>query len=325
MAEISLDAPAVLVFSEAEMSAEREALLLECGSYPDKGLVVTEEDLDGIVGRFSADGAPIKVEHMDTPLDPLGRVEKVWRDGSVLMAKLLFPPDLASFLRRRGVQKLSVGLSREAVGLALAEVSLVLKPRIQAAAMFGESSPVAQARHPPLGGKGTGWEFGGGVGEGVAMADGVKGDSAKDVEIARLSAALVSREVEGQVQRLKAEGRVVPATEGLVRALLSVPTGALVTLSAGAEGLPVSEVFLSYLQAQPPVVSFGEVALSGGGEAAAGTATRSHHHAQGDKPALTADEEAFLRKLGLDPAAVQHMMRHGNLPAHAAAHTGKGN
>ena len=326
MAErVTMEAPAALTFSEGEMSAEREALLLECGSYPDKGLVVTEEDLDGIVGRFSSDGAPIKVEHMDTPLDPLGRVEKVWRDGSVLMAKLLFPPDLASFLRRRGVQKLSVGLSREAVGLALAEVSLVLKPRIQAAAMFGESSPVAQARHPPLGGKGTGWEFGGGVGEGVAMADGVKGDSAKDVEIARLSAALVSREVEGQVQRLKAEGRVVPATEGLVRALLSVPTGALVTLSAGAEGLPVSEVFLSYLQAQPPVVSFGEVALSGGGEAAAGTATRSHHHAQGDKPALTADEEAFLRKLGLDPAAVQHMMRHGNLPAHAAAHTGKGN
>ena len=326
MAErVTMEAPAALTFSEGEMSAEREALLLECGSYPDKGLVVTEADLDGIVGRFSADGAPIKVEHMDTPLDPLGRVEKVWRDGSVLMAKLLFPPDLASFLRRRGVQKLSVGLSREAVGLALAEVSLVLKPRIQAAAMFGESSPVAPARHPPLGGKGTGWEFGGGVGEGVAMADGVKGDSAKDVEIARLSAALVSREVEGQVQRLKAEGRVVPATEGLVRALLSVPTGALVTLSAGAEGLPVSEVFLSYLQAQPPVVSFGEVALSGGGEAAAGTATRSHHHAQGDKPALTADEEAFLRKLGLDPAAVQHMMRHGNLPAHAAAHTGKGN
>ena len=325
MAEISLDAPAVLVFSEAEMSAEREALLLECGSYPDKGLVVTEEDLDGIVGRFSSDGAPIKVEHMDTPLDPLGRVEKVWRDGSVLMAKLLFPPDLASFLRRRGVQKLSVGLSREAVGLALAEVSLVLKPRIQAAAMFGESSPVAPARHPPLGGKGTGWEFGGGVGEGVAMAGGdavnQEKSQEKDREIARLSAALVSREVEGQVQRLKAEGRVVPATEGLVRALLSVPTGALVTLSAGAEGLPVSEVFLSYLQAQPPVVNFGEVALSGGGEAAAGTATRSHHHAQGDKPALTADEEAFLRKLGLDPAAVQHMMRHGNLPAH----TGKGN
>ena len=319
-----MDAPAVISFSETEMSAEREALLLECGTYPDKGLVVTEDDLDGIVERFSGDGAPIKVEHMDTPLDPLGRVQKVWRDGSVLMARLLFPPDLASFLRRRGVQKLSVGLSREAVGLALAEVSLVLKPRIQAAAMFGESSPVAPARHPPLGGKGTGWEFGGGVGEGVAMADGVKGDSAKDVEIARLSAALVSREVEGQVQRLKAEGRVVPATEGLARALLSVPVGARVTLSEGAEALPVREVFLSYLQAQPPVVEFMETAGPGGAKAMEAGA-RSHHHPAGDKPTLTADEEAFLKKLGLDPAAVQHMMRHGNLPAHGAAHTGKGN
>ena len=150
---VTMEAPVALVFSDGEMSAEREALLLECGSYPDKGLVVTEDDLDGIVGRFSSDGAPIKVEHMDTPLDPLGRVEKVWRDGSVLMAKLLFPPDLASFLKRRGVQKLSVGLTREAAGLvgaglSLAEVSLVLKPRVAAAAMFSEPTPRRGATLP---------------------------------------------------------------------------------------------------------------------------------------------------------------------------------
>ena len=116
MAEISMDAPAVFAFSDSEMSAERDALLLECGSYPDKGLTVTEADLDAIVERFSADGAPVKVEHMDTPLDPLGRVQKIWRDGSVLMAKLLFPPDMASFLRRRGVQKLSCGVEPGGVG-----------------------------------------------------------------------------------------------------------------------------------------------------------------------------------------------------------------
>lgn len=304
MPEISMDAPAVFAFSETEMSAERDALLLECGTYPDKGLTVTEDDLDGIVGRFSADGAPVKVEHMDTPLDPLGRVQKVWRDGSVLMAKLLFPPDMASFLRRCGVQKLSVGLSREAVGLALAEVSLVLKPRVQAAAMFGEPTPPQAATLPK------------GEGEGVAMADG-----AKDAEIARLSAALVSREVEGQIAALKASGRVVPATEALARALLSVPTGALVTLSDGAEALPVREVFLSYLQTQPPVVEFRETAGMGGAQGADAGA-RSHHHAEGDLHPLTPDEEAFLRKLGLDPAAVRHMMRHGRLPAHTA---GKGN
>ena len=318
MAErVTMEAPAALTFSEGEMSAEREALLLECGSYPDKGLVVTEEDLDGIVGRFSADGAPIKVEHMDTPLDPLGRVEKVWRDGSVLMARLLFPPDLASFLRRRGVQKLSVGLSREAVGLALAEVSLVLKPRVAAAAMFSEpTSPAARVLLPKREEEevGGGAGLGGGAGgeEGVRMAD-----EGKDAEIAGLRAALVSREVEGQVQRLKAEGRVVPATEHLARALLSVPAGALITLAEGDGAVPVSEVFLAYLQASAPVVRFGEMALPGTG-AATGPGARSHHHPEGDKPALTADEEAFLRKLGLDPTAVQHMMRHGHLPAHAA-------
>lgn len=143
-------------------------------------------------------------------------------------------------------------------------------------------------------------------------------DGAKDAEILRLSAALAAREVEGQVQTLKAQGRIVPATEPLARALLSVPQTALITLAEGEAALPVSQVFLSYLQAQPPLVEFKETAGMGGAEAGA----RSHHHAEGDLHPLTTDEEAFLRKLGLDPAAVRHMMRHGRLPAHTA---GKGN
>ena len=143
------------------------------------------------------------------------------------------------------------------------------------------------------------------------MADGVK-----DAEIARLSGELVSREVETQIGALKAQGRVVPATEALARALLSVPGSALVTLTEGEAALPVSKVFLAYVQAQPPVVNFGEVALSGGAiGAAAGDAGRTHHHAQGDLKTLTPDEEAFLKKLGLDPVDVQHMMRHGQLAA----------
>ncbi len=151
-------------------------------------------------------------------------------------------------------------------------------------------------------------------------------DGAKDAEILRLSAALAAREVEGQIGALKAQGRVVPATEGLVRALLSVPASALVTLSGGEAAVPVSEVFLSYLQAQAPVVEFMETAGPGGASGEGGT--RSHHHAQGDHKPLTADEEAFLKKLGLDPAEVRHMMRHGKLPAQGAGtgHMGtKGN
>ena len=56
---------------------------------------------------------------------------------------------------------------------------------------------------------------------------------------------------------------------------------------------------------------------------ASGGAVRTHHHAlRAICTALSADEEAFLTKLGLDPAAVRHMMRHGRLPAQTA---GKGN
>ncbi len=326
MTRISMDTPTVLSFSTEEMSQERDALLLECGAYPDKGLSVTEEDLDGIVARFSAEGAPIKVEHMDTPLDPLGRVQRIWREGSTLMAKLLFPEDLAGFLRRRGVQKLSVGLSREAVGLALTEVSLVLKPRVAAAAMFGEeANPGVTARlsepnpgvtaDPSLLGKGEEGRPTPQQAATLPKGEGKEADegAGKDREIARLSAALVSREVEGQIASLKAAGRLVPATEHLARALLSVPCSALTTLTESAAPLPVSKVFLSYLEAQAPVVVFGEVALSGLG-AVIPPETRSHHHAKGDLPALTADEEAFLKRLGLEPANVQHMMRHGTLP-----------
>lgn len=252
MAEITMDAPVVLAFSETEMVHERDAKLLEVGAYPDKGLTVTEADLDGIVSRFSGEGAPIKVEHMDTPLDPLGRVQKVWRDGNALMAKLLFPEDLAGFLRRRGVQKLSVGLSREAVGLGLAEVSLVLKPRVAAATMFS-------------------------------------GDD-KDAEIVRLRAELTAREVNTQIGALKAAGRLVPATETLARALLSVPGETLITLSDGAAAEPVASVFFQFLNAQPPVVKFGETA--------GGTV-------EPQEAAMSSDEAAWLqRNLGVDPSKV---------------------
>ena len=66
------------------MPSERPAKLLEAGEYPDKDLTLTEADLDGIVARF-ASGVPVKVEHVDSPLDPLGQVKRLWRDGAALL------------------------------------------------------------------------------------------------------------------------------------------------------------------------------------------------------------------------------------------------
>ena len=116
----------------------------------------------------------------------------------------------------------------------------------------------------------------------------------KDAEIVRLKAELTAREVNAQIGTLKAAGRVVPATETLARALLSVPGETLITLSEGAAE-PVASVFLKFLQAQPPVVKFGETA---GGTAEAQEAA-----------ALSNEEADWLRQnLGVDPDRVAALM-----------------
>jgi hypothetical protein len=178
--KLTIDGPTPLTFSDEEMLSERPARLLEAGEYPDKSLSLTEGDLDTIVSRFTA-GLPVKVEHVDSPLDPLGRVQRLWREGNALFGMLAFPDDLAGFLRRRGAAKLSVGLSREP--LALLEVSLVLKPRVASAALMASDSVQA--------------------------------------EIVRLRAALTAREVDMQVAAFKSQGRIVPASESAARALLA--------------------------------------------------------------------------------------------------------
>ena len=261
--EITVEARGPLTFSDEEMGSERPARLLEAGAYPDKGLTLTEDDLDGLVARFSA-GLPVKVEHTDSPLDPLGCVRRVWREGGALFGMLAFPDDLARFLKRRGAAKLSVGLLRDP--LRLAEVSLVLKPRVAAATLMSGESPLA----PNHGGAG-----------------------ALQVEVVRLRAELTAREVDAQIAALKAQGRIVPATEGLARALLSVPGEAMVTLSEGAES--VAEAFRLFLQAQPVVVTFGETVPAG--EAP-------------EEDGFTRYEHMFLsERLGVDPAKVAALLR----------------
>ncbi len=258
--EIRMEVVGPLMFSDEEMSSEemsseRTARLLEVGEYPDKGLTLTEGDLDELIARFSA-GLPVKVEHTDSPLDPLGTVQRVWREGGALFGMLAFPSDLGAFLRRRGAAKLSVGLHRDP--LRLAEVSLVLKPRVAAATLMsrGESDP-------------------------------------RVLEIRKLREELKAQAVEAQIGVLKVAGRLVPATEALARALLSVPGEAMVTLSAGPEA--VAEVFHRFLQAQPVVVTFGETVPAG---------------KEADEHGFTHYEHTFLsERLGVDPAKVAALLR----------------
>ena len=133
VALVTLAAPAPLALADDQ--TERDAVLLECCDLPDKQLTLTEADLDGIVSRFTGD-VPIKLQHVDSPLDPFGAVKSVWRSGKQLLGKIAFPPAIASLVRERGAAALSCGLDRSP--LSLAEVSLVIKGRIPAATLLAD-------------------------------------------------------------------------------------------------------------------------------------------------------------------------------------------
>ncbi|MBV9850086.1 MAG: hypothetical protein JO250_10475 [Armatimonadetes bacterium] len=285
MTMVVLDAPEAVAFSEAAGDAagtvtEREARLLVAGDYPGKNLTVTEADLDALAANFRGP-VPVKVEHVDSPLDPLGLVQEVWRQGrgksAELRGRVSFPAEMAAFLARRGAEKLSVGLLGGPVWRLL-EASLTLRPHVPTATLLSEEPPPGL----PLR-----------LGEGM------------EAELIRLR----RERLEGQVAALKASGRLAPAAEPLARALLGAP--AVVTLSEGGPAEGVGDVFRRFLEAQPPVIPFGERARGGNGKTtfsgAGGAAGAALAEEEPDQ--FTPEERELLRRLGVEPGDVAKTMR----------------
>ena len=128
-----------------EERVHRAARLFVAGEYPDKGCLVTEDDLDAIVARFYAGGAsvPVKSEHTDSPLDPLGEVVGLYRRGAELFGMLCFSPGVHAHIEARGAGNLSVALTREPKeeggGYRLTETSLVFRGRVPGAGFLSRS------------------------------------------------------------------------------------------------------------------------------------------------------------------------------------------
>ena len=64
--------------------------LFEAGEYKDRGVTITPGDLETVVSRFHANGAPVTVrtEHEGSPLDPLGEVVGVYHKAGKLYVRL---------------------------------------------------------------------------------------------------------------------------------------------------------------------------------------------------------------------------------------------
>lgn len=217
--------------SAASGIVEREARLFEAGDYPDKGLSVTEDDLERMARGFSAP-VPIHLEHRPGPLR-FGWLVKVWRDGGALFGKLAFTGAAWELLKESGAKALSLGLNRS--GLAIEEVSIVGQPRVAGARVF--SAPEVQIP--------------------FELAD----EAAESGEVAAMRRSLAVRDAKDQVRAFARQGKIAPGAESAALVLLT--GGDRLIEFADGGSLSIAEAFARFLDAQPPVVIFGETAPAG--------------------------------------------------------------
>ncbi|MFZ4507279.1 MAG: hypothetical protein ACOYON_06235 [Fimbriimonas sp.] len=132
------DTPPPYLTNETQW-VDRRAKLFEAGTYPDKGVTVSPDDLDRLSANFDLP-VPVLIEHADSPFE-LGFLTFVERVGEELYGSLALTAEANDLIERSGAKKLSLGLSADLT--AIREVSLVRHPRIETAQLFaGDLDPV---------------------------------------------------------------------------------------------------------------------------------------------------------------------------------------
>ena len=217
---------------------ERDAKLFEAGSYPDKELEITEEDLDRIISGTSE--VPVKIEHVDSPLDgALGVLKSLYRKGKELFGKICFPRRAWDLIKDANARRLSIALKRDKS--AIAEVSLVREPRVADAAVFSAGDAIqmdgGQLCPNP--------EFSG---------------EPEDNEVRKLRHELAEKNAQSKIDELKRAGKITPASEAFAKAILTSADSQAVLFSDGPK--PLREVFLAFLNSQPRVIEFSELAAA---------------------------------------------------------------
>ena len=104
--------------------------------------------------------------------------------------------------------------------------------------------------------------------------------SDSEKELAELRFALRVKDVEAKLAELKAQGKIVPASEPQAREILLQGDG---KITFGDEEVSIAQMFERFLDAQPKVIIFGELAPGG----------------KLSETPLSAEEEELLAKLGL--------------------------
>lgn len=238
------------------MEVEREAKLFEAGSYPDKGLEVSEEQLQTLVESFTTP-VPLRVEHLPHGWQ-IGQLKALWRRGKELFGRLSLLPEAEALLKRLGIRGVSVAVTPDVKRIV--EVSVTATPRVADARLLSAGAVAFSGEIL--------WT------EVTALE--------QDMEALRQRAeaaefALRERQVEETLLRWLRQGKLTPAVREMARVLLLQGTQ-VVTFAGGSAS--VAEVFARFVEALSPSVPFGEMA-----SVPAQT-----------EPELSAEGEAFLRQ-----------------------------
>lgn len=240
-----------------EQTIEREAKLFEAGSYPDRGIEVSEEDLDRIIANASE--APVRIEHSATPFDgALGVLKSVYRRGKELFGRLCFTQAAWELIKAANAKRLSVAILKDKSGIA--EVSLVREPRVADAAVFTECGMgnaecgIPEAICISEGELALGAEFSESGPEHFHSSQ----KPVEGAEVLRLRRQLLDREADTLIEEAKRSGKLAPAAEVFARAILRSDESSVITF--GDQPTPISQVFRWFLESQPKVIEFSELA-----------------------------------------------------------------
>lgn len=254
----------------ARQFVERSCLLFEAGEYPDRGVVVTADDLAEIAAN-TAPEVPVRMEHLPrSPIDgELGVMMHIRAEGRRLWGTLRQPRETWEVVRRAGARALSVGL--DVARKRIAEVSLVCRPRVADARIFSDGLArfavdlVEEGKEDDMGGV---RQLAEGVMEYIRGALGRDGEAARKVldheraALERDREAFAEARVDSRIAELKRRGllRATDAVDSLARVLLRTDS----VVYFGAERLEVADLFQRFLEANGSVVPMGEVAASDG-------------------------------------------------------------
>ncbi len=262
----------------------RECLLFESGEYPDRELVIADEDLLRIATNSLAT-IPVEIEHVSpTPFSgALGTITDLNVRGKELWGNLRQSPAAWKFVCEAGARSLSIAL--DPVRKCITEVSFVRKPRVARAQVFRDDGSQVRVDEQGAGETSCAYFYAeiselkevGEVNSVRQFAEGLigylRGVTAHEGEISpaeitmseeraaidNARRALQGERVEQQILAFKQQGliRAGNQAESAARAILESGSGE--TVRFGETEISISALFGQFLKANGSVVPMGEI------------------------------------------------------------------